>query len=558
MSLLQKNWQEIHIFQSECSLLDNYLSAYHKTREDIVKSSFSDFLSPFLFQDAQKAVQIITECIKKNERILIFGDYDLDGMSGTAQLFLTLKHVGANVSYRLPSRADGYGLNTTFIEEAHQKQVKLFITTDCGVSNISEIQKAKQLGMQVIITDHHSVPDVLPPADAILHPLVKSESFPDKHLTGAGVAWYLCRAILQTALPQQESQSIEKELLEITLLGTVADCGLLTGENRKIVEQGLQQLKTSNNPGLKKLIKVSKSDPSNITAATIGFFIAPRLNASGRLAHPKISLELLLGNSKRAEDLEELNKARQEMVEDFLIEAMDQVKEEEAALLVKSQNWPGGVIGLISGKLAEKFGKPVIAFEETSEKITGSCRGPEDFHIANALKEIKKQHPNWFFGCGGHAQAAGLSIYPKYFKVFCEAYKNKVIQKRGKYPKPAFIQYCGTIEREISIGEVEDLKKGEPFGVGNPSPVFLFPDITVLKKKTVGNNNQHLSLFCKSNGINPQPFSVIWFRGGELSQEITERQKISILATPEAKEWNNQKSIGLRAVDISVGGHPQK
>lgn len=553
-SLLGKHWNEKISFSKQKSLLEHYLLSYQKTMEDISPSVFSDFLDPFLFQDAHKAVQIITNVIENNHRIMVFGDYDLDGMSGTAQLYLTLKHLGGNVSYRLPSRSDGYGLSESFIHEAHEKNVRLFITTDCGVSNRSEIQVAKDLGMKVIITDHHSIPDHLPPADALLHPLLSSESFPDKDLTGAGVAWYLCRALLIADAKKNKKPSTEafqKQLLEIAVLGTVADCGPLRGENRKIVQQGLECLKTTQNPGLKNLFTLSKTSPEHITAETIGFFLAPRLNASGRLSHPTLSLELLLGNADRAPELELLNTKRQEMVEVFLEEAFAQLTLSDSALLVQGKNWPGGVIGLISGRLSERFGKPSIAFEVKPGKITGSCRGPQDFHIAHALKELKKEHPEWFFGCGGHAAAAGLSLYPEYFDDFCTAYKNLVQKKRGINPSPPSIDYCGEVCRPLTLSEIQDLSKAEPFGVQSPFPVFLFPDMKVLKKRCVGNNSQHLSLFLSCTWSN-QTFSAIWFRGAEYSEFLHEQQSLSLLARPEIHEWKKQVSISLKVLDISV------
>lgn len=554
ISLLRKQWNEKVSFSEQKSLLDHYLEAYNKTVSDISPSVFSDFLDPFLFKDADKAVKIITEAIENNHRIMVFGDYDLDGMSGTAQIYLTLKYLGGNVSYRLPSRNDGYGLSESFIHEAHQRNVQLFITTDCGVSNYGEIQTAKELGMKVIITDHHSVPDHIPPADALLHPLLPLEPFPDKDLTGAGVAWYLCRALLISDNKKQNRGSIEsfqKQLLEIAVLGTVADCGPLRGENRKIVQQGIEELKKTKNPGLQNLFTLSKTTPEHITAETIGFFLAPRLNASGRLSHPTISLELLLGNANRAPDLELLNTRRQEMVEVFLEEALSQLDLSESALLVQSEEWPGGVIGLISGRIAERFGKPSIAFEVKPEKITGSCRGPQDFHIAHALKELKIEHPEWFFGCGGHAAAAGLSLHPEYFQDFCTAYKNLVQKKRGITPPSPSVEYCGEISRPLSLREIEDLSQAEPFGVQNPSPVFLFPKMKVLKKRCVGNNSQHMSLFLSCNWSN-QTFSGIWFRGAEYRDSIHEQQYISILARPEVQEWKKQVSISLKILDISI------
>jgi single-stranded-DNA-specific exonuclease len=561
LSLTQKKWKRKGDFLPEKTLFQNFCALHNKTPENFSPVKFSDLFDPFLFNDAQKTVQIIFEAIEKNERILIFGDYDLDGMSGTSQLYLTLKMLGAQVSYRLPSREDGYGLSEKFVKEAHTNQVKVFITTDCGISNFSEISLSKKLGMTFIITDHHSIPEKIPPADAIWHPLLESETFPDKNLTGAGVAWYFCSALLIKKFGKKNARNIQKELLEHAVLGTVADCGPLVGENRKITMLGLQSIQTTKNAGLAALLKSSGTDPQKMTAESIAFFLGPRLNASGRLAHPHISLELLLGNPERAAQLETLNRERQDMVNIFLEEAEVQltdkdertgkIKKDLPALIISDENWLSGVIGLISGKLAEKYSKPVIAFAQMEDKFTGSCRGPQDFHIANSLKKLGKENPEWFLGYGGHAEAAGLSVKPEFFLEFCAAYQNEVVQMRGEIPPEPFLEYETEISRKILVEEIEELQKAQPFGIGNVSPSFVFTDLTVVKVKQVGKNSDHLSLFLQSNSENsPEYISGIFFQEGDLAEKITPGGILDVLAIPTINEWNNEKKISLQIKDL--------
>ncbi len=557
LSLKNKQWKKSgkHDFNLEKTLFQNFCLLNGKKEEDFNHPNFEDILSPFAFDDAEKTIQIIFDAIEKKERILIFGDYDLDGMSGTAQIFLTLKMLGAEVSYRLPSRQDGYGLSEKFIQEAHENQVKVFITTDCGISNFTEFSLAKKLGMRCIITDHHSVPDDIPPADAIWHPLLKTENFPDKDLTGAGVAWYFCAALLQKKFGEKASRKIEEELLELAVLGTVADCGSLRGENRKITMLGLEHMQKTRNKGLQELMKISGTDPKKITAESIGFFLGPRLNASGRLAHPRTSLELLLGNASRAAELEKLNVERQELVTIFLEEAEAQLQlngtKDFPATIVASEEWLSGVIGLIAGRLAERYGKPTIAFAILEDKITGSCRGPQDFNIVQALRNIAKSHPEYFMGYGGHAEAAGLSLFPEYFQDFCLAYNEEVKRERGEIPPAPQIEYLSEISRNISVEETEELQKGEPFGIGNPSPLFLFPNLEVVKAKPVGKDNGHLSLFLKAEYKGKTTFfSGIFFQAGDLFSEISVGEKIDILANPKINEWNDQKKISLQIADM--------
>ncbi len=533
------------------TLFEGFCRVQGKNPEDFLTPAFDHFHSPFEFADMQKAVAIIKNAIAEKKRIMIFGDYDVDGISGTAQLYLTLKMLGAEVSYRLPCRADGYGLSKHFIDEAYQNNVAVFITTDCGISNISEITKAKSLGMQVIITDHHSVPDHLPPADAILHPLVLGEVFSDKHLTGSGVAWYLCRALFETIHPPH-AENLSAELLELAVLGTVADCGLMIGQNRIITTLGLLQLANTKNEGLKTLMDLSKTDSKNLSPESIGFYLAPRINASGRLAHPRIALELLLGNAERAKELDALNTARQQILEECLTEAEMQIENQqnEIALFVGASHWQSGIVGLIAGRLAEKFARPVIAWEFGKEKYTGSCRGPADFHISNTLKKIRHDHPEIFLGCGGHAQAAGLSIYPEHYERFAKLYCEEVKKERGSEPKPPEKHYYFSITKAIPIAEVKELwNKAQPFGMGNELPIFKWEGFSILTIKTVGADQKHCSLFLKSP-FAEDPFSAIYFRGAEECKGLKPGDQVSVFATPEVREWNGKESIGLKVVCV--------
>ena len=556
ISLSQKLWKKSGEFSEEKTLFENFCTLRGKSEDEFVPPVFEDLLDPFLFSDAEKTVKIIFDAIEKKERIMIFGDYDLDGMSGSAILFLGLKTLGAQVSYRLPSRADGYGLSEKFIQDAHSHDVKVFITTDCGISNFKEVENAKKLGMKFIITDHHSIPDQIPNYDAAWHPLLPTENFPDKDLTGAGVAWYFCAALLRRKFGAENSRKIEEELLELAVLGTVADCGSLRGENRKITILGLDHLKNTKNSGLQALLKSSGTHPEKLTAESIGFFLGPRLNAAGRLAHPKTSLELLLGDAGKAEELEKLNRERQDMVKIFVEEAEAQIvlnnTKEFAATIVASEEWLAGVIGLISGKLAERYGKPTIAFAILEDKITGSCRGPENFNIVETLRKINKKNPEYFFGFGGHAEAAGLSLHPEYFQDFCLAYNEEVKNIRGENPEPPFLKYDAELPRKITTAEIKELQqKAQPFGIGNPSPLFKFSCLEVVKIKTVGKDNTHLSLFLKAEYKNATEFlSGIFFQAGEFSDKIQVGDTLDVLALPTINEWQGKESISLQIKDL--------
>ncbi len=550
LSVTGKQWVSRGTFHDSETLFQNFIRIRGFSKDDFQIPSFADLHDPFLFRDMKKAVEMVEDAVIHKKRILIFGDYDLDGMSGVAQIFLTLRLLGAQVSFRLPSRADGYGLSMPFIEEAIKNEVQLFITTDCGISNAREIQKFQESGGEVIITDHHTLPENIPNASAILHPLVFGETFPDTHLTGAGVAYFFCSALLQNRFGKKDAQPIQQELLELAILGTIADCGQLRGENRKIVLLGLDAISKTRNKGLKKLFELSGVDPDFVTAETIAFLIAPRLNASGRLSHPRLSLELLLGNSERAEELGTLNNKRQQMVEEFLSDIFESLPQNfsDICLIQKSSQWSSGIIGLLSGKLAEKYSIPVIMMEEKEGKLVGSCRGPEDFHFGDFFRATKEIYPDVFISAGGHGQAAGFSIFSENFEKFSLIFREAVQQKRGNIPPVPSVFFDGEIFQNISVSDVAELKKGEPYGMGNTAPVFCFSRLILKNVRAVGARKTHLSLFFHSP--KNQNFSGIFFQQGLLTDIFTIEKRYDVLATPEVSLWNGEEKISLKIFDI--------
>lgn len=534
----------------EGSLPEHFLHARGKTLNDFIRPNFSDLADPFLFRDMERATRRIFDAIENKERILIFGDYDLDGMSSVAQLFQTLRHLGAEVSYRLPCRSDGYGLSSSFVQEAVGKNVRLLITTDCGISNDEQVQYANEHGMDTIITDHHSIPEKIPPAYAILHPLMPQETFPDPHLTGAGVAFFLSYALISMRVGNDHAMQFASQLLEMAVLGTIADCGALTGQNRVITLLGIEAMKQTQNPGLLALLELAGIEREAITAEQIAFFLAPRLNASGRLAHPTLSLEALLGNTSRAAELERLNTRRKNLVSELMNTAEEILGPSRSLfpyLLVKHPEFLSGVVGLIAGKLAEKYGVPAIAIEESEDKLTASCRGPDDFHFAKTLKSMKAEDPELFLGCGGHAAAAGFSLIPEKYDQFCQQFSQIVIRERGTIPPKKTLWHDGTIDRAVSPEEILALSECEPFGTGNMAPRFLLPSFRVEKIRAVGNDQRHMSLFVRSAH---QSFSAIWFGAGELVSSVRTGEMVDILATPEVQEWRGKQRLQLKIVDM--------
>jgi single-stranded-DNA-specific exonuclease len=554
ISILGNVWREKGFFSSEKSLFENFLSVRGKTTEDYTHCKREDLADPFLFTDMGKAVKRVEKAIASNETILVFGDYDVDGISGSAQLFLTLKTLGAKVKKILPSREDGYGFSEKFVHGAHEQGISLLITTDCGIANISQIALAKEKGIDVIVTDHHSVPQILPDAYAILHPLVLNESFPDKGLTGAGVAFFFCAALLRSRFGER-SKRIEEQLLELAVLGTIADCGPLTGENRKITLLGLEAIKKTENTGIQKLLEFSRSDPLSLSAESIAFFLAPRINAAGRLAHPHLALELLVGSHESSEQLaqklEILNAKRQGIMERLIQEAENMISEKKMThIILKNEHWASGLIGLIAGRMSEKYGVPTIIMEAREDRFVASCRGPEDFHFANVLREIAKSNSDFFFGYGGHSVAAGFSLKKTYFDAFADIFKNIVIRERGETPPQKEILFDFSVPRMFGTKEVSELSLCEPFGMGNTVPLFLFPKKKIFSARKVGKGDLHLSLrLLEETG---ELVSAIFFRGGSFIDFLPQGTMCDILATPEKKVWNDKEEVSLKILDIRV------
>ncbi|MFA6917723.1 MAG: single-stranded-DNA-specific exonuclease RecJ, partial [Candidatus Gracilibacteria bacterium] len=382
------------------------------------------FHDPFLLEDMEKAVARIKKAIEKQDRIIVFGDYDVDGISGAAIMIITLKKLGANVSYRLPHRVnDGYGLSEKFIDEFIEKQINLVITVDCGISCVREIQKAKDHNIDVIITDHHAVPEHLPNAVAILHPRLPNSKYPFKELTGAGMALKLAQALLG---PSNDNEFFE-ELIALASLGTVADLGILQGENRLIVKKGLKNLLNTKSGGLKKLVELAElKDQNMIDAYTISFRIAPRINAAGRIGDPYLALSLLLQDegSKKVhalgQKLEDLNVERQNKTEKATKEAeafFTNQTELPYILVSEHKDWHVGILGLVAAKLVEKYNRPAIIMQDFGDTLVASARSPRFFNITEALAELKE----YLVSFGGHAQAAGFSLKKENLEKFKEA-----------------------------------------------------------------------------------------------------------------------------------------
>jgi len=521
-------------------LIEVLLASRNISDSEFFKFDYNTGLhDPFLFKDMEKATIRVVQAIKNHESILIAGDYDLDGISGTALLLDFFRIIRAPALFKLPHRIhDGYGLNTKTIIDAHKNKIKVIITVDNGISCYQEIALAQSLGIDVIITDHHTIPEKVPPAFAILHPKIKAESYPDKELTGSGVAYKFACALARKILSAEEAEKFKKHALDLATLGTIADMGRMLGENRQLVHYGLQVISLRRRPGLKKLLEISGVKDIACTTETVGFRLGPRLNASGRMARADLSIELLLAENegeaeKYALEIEGLNKSRQLVTEEIFIRAEKLIGTNTQApvLVAQSQEFHSGVIGLVAGKLTEKYQRPVAMLEIRDDIVIGSMRSIPHINLMEALNDLKE----FFIKFGGHAQAAGFSVALENRESFTKALHER-FNSYLPLPPPQLQLDTHLFPTDITIENCEALEKFQPFGIGNSKPLFMMENIRVIRTDQLGSTGKHWKITCQDNSSST--FQVIAFdyvpSAFENVKDLAVRLNLNI--------WNNRRS----------------
>ncbi|MBI5754840.1 single-stranded-DNA-specific exonuclease RecJ, partial [Candidatus Peregrinibacteria bacterium] len=518
-----------------------------------IKNPLSALHDPFLLKNMNRTLERIRSAVENRERMMIFGDYDADGITGTVIFFQTLKKIGAEVSYRLPDRQnDGYGLSEKFVQECVAQRVKVLITVDCGISCSAEISLAKKYGIDVIITDHHSIPEASKfPNDAfaIIHPKQKDCPYPDKEITGAGVAFKVAQALYSTHHLLQ-NQDFE-HLMDLAGLGTVADCAPLRGENRHIVRHGLAMLKNTKNHGLKHLKKVAGIGEKEYGTEIFSYILAPRLNAAGRIAHPYFALQLLLSEDDKAErlaqNLQKLNEERQRMTRLSCDEASRRFgdhPEKLPILIAHDPNWKSGIIGLIAGKLKERYARPCIIMEDRGDRLVGSVRSPEHFSTIALLTELE----DFLEHFGGHDQAGGFDMKKENLEMFQKTAMEISEKNLRENPIQNTLAIdCELAESDISFETYEMMKSLEPFGIGNEKPVFLVKDVTIRNIRTMGELGKHLT--CTAE-LSHKSMRGVGFNLGEQSSALEEGEKRDLVCTLDKNDWNGNSSLELKIIDF--------
>lgn len=464
--------------------------------------SLRDMADPFLMAGMEAAVREILTSIDRGEKILIHGDYDVDGICSVALLYEFLRELGARVHYYIPLRdQDGYGFNRNNVLRAKEDRFDLVITTDCGVSNVEEIKLAKELGLRVVVVDHHTVPPTLPPADAVLNPLREDCSFPFKELAAVGVTFHLLVALRATLREHGVFEEIpEPDLrtyLDLVALGTVADVVSLKDVNRTFVRLGLEVLASRRRAGVSALMERAKVDTGKVNPQTISFRLAPRLNAAGRMGDASICVELLTTKSyaraiELAGQLEGLNDARQicerDMLERVLPLAQQEVDSGRSMLVVAGTEWHRGVLGIVASRLVEQFHRPAVLIGIDDEGLgKGSVRSIDGINVIRVLQAADDLLETF----GGHVAAAGLSVRSEHIEALRGRLDKALLEglENHELPRPRLQIDCAVELADLDHQFGADLQRLGPFGAGNREPVLLCPAVRASRVRVVGRNH---------------------------------------------------------------------
>ncbi|MGG4146981.1 single-stranded-DNA-specific exonuclease RecJ [Paenibacillus algorifonticola] len=526
--------------------------------EQFLRGGSEHLHDPYLLKDMREAVTRIREAASAGEKIRIYGDYDADGVSSTSLLVHVFRELGLHFDYYIPHRAlEGYGLNKVALEKAAAEGVRLIVTVDTGISAYDEIAYAKELGLDVVVTDHHEPPARIPDACAVVNPKRHDCTYPFEGLAGVGVAFKLAQALLERP---------PMELTDIVCLGTIADLMPLTGENRILVKSGLERLRQTTNTGFLALAESTGIELPAVTSTTVAFGMAPRINAAGRLDHARRAVELLISDNYdeailAATSLDMLNRERQRIVEGIVKEAEEQWAQkraqaanageaEPAVIVLAGEGWNVGVIGIVASKLLERHYKPVIilGIDGESGMCKGSARSIDGYDLHAALTACDELLDHY----GGHQAAAGMSLHRDQLAEF-ERQLGKLalewLSEQDWIPKTGIDLECRV--EEANLQTINELAQLEPFGAGNPSPRLLFQGAALADKRTMGKEAKHLKLTVKSGQA---VLEAVGFSMGAIADRLLASSPVDLVGELSINEWNGQRKPQLHIHDLFSGG----
>lgn len=522
-----------------------------ETAKAFLTAGREQILDPFLLKDMDKAVALIQAHLQSGEPIMVYGDYDVDGVTGTTILVLALRALGATVDYYIPDRfTEGYGLNGGALREIHERGFRFVLSVDTGTTAVPEAQLAEELGITLVISDHHEPGPVLPVVPALINPKRPDDTYPFKGLSGVGVAFKLAMAL---GTPNVW------DLLDVVTMGTIADMVPLVDENRAIVREGLQRLGATQRPGLRALMQVAGvKEP--VTATHIGFALGPRINALGRMGSAMRGVDLLLTEDpveaeRLAKLLDDQNRQRQEVEASILTEALQQAEaqtilERERVVVLAGEGWHHGVVGICASRVLEAYGRPVILLSVEGEEARGSARSIPAFHMHAALSQVADLFAKW----GGHAAAAGMTLKHKDLVPDLRARLNEIGRAWlteedlvNELPVDAWLRF-----EDVTPDLIAELMHLEPHGVGNPAPVFGIEGLAVADRKFMGNEQQHLKLFLQEPGGGrwaPQLEAVGWSMAPAAPAPGA---LVQIAFQPELNRWQGREKLQLVLKDVQV------
>ena len=525
--------------------------------ERFLHPCLTDLLDPFTMPGMEKAVSIIRQAVREQWGITIYGDYDVDGICATSIMLETLRDLGAqHVRPYIPSRhEEGYGLNADAIELLAKKS-RLLLTVDCGISDVKAVERARELGFMVVVSDHHMPPEELPPAHAITNPRL-SEDNPCPHLAGVGVAFFLMAALNGKLEAMSGKRMDMRQVLDLVALGTLADMVSLTGQNRILVKNGLLKIAEAKRPGLAELKGASGFSPvAALGAGQVVFNLAPRINAAGRLGSPTLAHDMLLTPShdeaaKLAQTLTSLNDERRSEEDRIYKEALEQAEANPKRLgfVLYGKDWHQGVIGIVASRIVEVYYRPVLILCSDGESLKGSGRSVPEFDLHAGLTRCA----DMLLGFGGHRQAAGLRIAPGRLDELRERFDAVIREELGEAPLTPSLK----IDAEMPFSQASDFTvlKGlellQPFGIGNPEPIFASLPLRVKKRKAFGHSREHISLEVTEEGSGITLQAKAWRQADQIPESI-QGQRIRLAYTPGINAYNGIASVELRVRDWEV------
>jgi len=505
---------------------------------------------PYLLPDIERATSRIYKALLSGEQIAVYGDFDADGITGTALLVEAIEKLGGNVFPYIPHRLnEGHGINRAALNELKERGASLIITTDCGVTGIVEARQAKRKGIDLVITDHHNPLEQLPDAAAVINPKRSDSCYPFRELAGVGVSYKLIQALYRSVGKEEEAE----QFLDLVAIGTVADMMPLTGENRYLVQKGLDRINHSPRLGIRMMMEFAGLNQGSISTEDISWALAPRLNAAGRLEHALGGYNLLATTDwkeahRLAAKLEEQNVERQKMTLKACAHARDQISQGVAGnlLVARADEFPAGIIGLVAGRLTNEYYRPAVVIKTGQKICQGSCRSIAEFDIINAINSLSGLLSRY----GGHPQAAGFSMKTANLKPFLEQLARLAEDRLSDQElKPSI-----DIDAEVRLNELggktyQAISTLAPFGKGNPLPIFMSREVEVVNCRQMGSTGKHLRLKVKNGGA---VWDAVAFGQGDYFYEIT--GKLDIAFNLDQDEWNGETRLRLKLMDMKPAG----